>query len=47
VRRELATSYPGTTVQLFSSMKREGIGEAAKRLAQFVGTKNKAPAKGE
>ena len=47
VRRELATHYPGATVQLFSSMKREGIPEAAKRLAQFVATKNKAPAKGE
>jgi GTP-binding protein len=47
VRRELATHYPGATVQLFSSMKREGIPEAAKRLAQFVSTKNKAPAKGE
>lgn len=47
VRRELATRYPGATVQLFSSMKREGIPEAAKRLAQLVSTKNKAPAKGE
>lgn len=47
VRRELATHYPGATVQLFSSTKREGIGEAAQRLAQFVATKNKAPAKGE
>lgn len=47
VRRELATHYPAATVQLFSSMKREGIPEAAKRLAQLAGTKNKAPAKGE
>jgi hypothetical protein len=34
-------------VQLFSSMKREGIPEAAKRLAQLAAHKNKAPAKGE
>jgi GTP-binding protein len=47
VRRELATHYPGMTVQLFSSMKREGIAEAARRLSHFVATKNKAPAKGE
>lgn len=47
VRRELATHYPGATVQLFSSLKREGIPEAAKRLVQFAATKNKAPAKGE
>jgi GTP-binding protein len=47
VRRELATHYPGATVQLFSSTKRDGIAEAAKRLAQFAATKNKAPAKGE
>jgi GTP-binding protein len=47
VRRELATDYPGATVQLFSSLKREGIAEAARRLAQLVATKNKAPAKGE
>jgi GTP-binding protein len=47
VRRDLATHYPGATVQLFSSLKREGLAEAAKRLSQLVATKNKAPAKGE
>jgi GTP-binding protein len=47
VRRELATLYPGATVQLFSSLKREGVEEAAGVLARFAGGKNKAPPKGE
>ena len=47
VRRELATVYPGATVQLFSSLKREGIGEAASVLAHLALGKNKAPPKGE
>jgi len=47
VRRELAADYPGATVQLFSSLKREGISEAAGRLSSLAAGKNKAPAKGE
>ena len=47
VRRDLGTLYPGATAQLFSSLKREGISEAAGVLAQIAAAKNKAPAKGE
>src|SRR5687768_16973188 len=47
VRRELATLYPGATVQLFSSLKREGVEEAAGVLSRLVAGKNKAPPKGE
>ena len=47
VRRELATLYPGATAQLFSSLKREGIAEAAGVLSLLAGQKNKAPPKGE
>jgi GTP-binding protein len=47
VRRELATLCPGATVQLFSSLKRQGIEEAAQALARLADHKNKAPAKGE
>ena len=47
VRRELAALCPGATVQLFSSLKRQGIGEAAEALTRLADGKNKAPAKGE
>ncbi|HUP96514.1 MAG TPA: ribosome biogenesis GTP-binding protein YihA/YsxC [Usitatibacter sp.] len=47
VRRELATIYPGASAQLFSSLKREGISEAADVLSSFAIAKNKAPPKGE
>lgn len=47
VRRDLATHYPNATAQLFSSLKREGIEEAASRLSLLARGKNKAPAKGE
>ncbi len=49
VRAELAKMHPGATAQLFSSLKHEGIEEAAARLASLVAAaeKNKAPAKGE
>src|SRR6188768_842529 len=47
VRREMAADYPGATVQLFSSLKREGISEAARVLSFLAAGKNKAPAKGE
>ncbi|HYC35743.1 MAG TPA: ribosome biogenesis GTP-binding protein YihA/YsxC [Usitatibacter sp.] len=47
VRAQLAREHPGATAQLFSSLKRQGIPEATARLSRIVGTKNKAPAKGE
>ena len=47
VRRELAATFPQASVQLFSSLKREGIEEAASVLARLAIGKNKAPAKGE
>jgi len=47
VRRDLAQTYPGSTAQLFSSLKNEGIDEAAEALARLAAGKNKAPAKGE
>ncbi len=48
VRADLASAYPGATVQLFSSMKRTGIPQATERIAQWVAPhKQKAPAKGE
>ena len=47
VRRDLATQYPNATAQLFSSLKREGIEEAASVLSHLARGKNKAPAKGE
>ena len=48
-RNELSRLYEGSTVQLFSSLKREGLAEAAARLSGWVldATKTKAPAKGE
>lgn len=47
VRSELATVFPGATVQLFSSLKSEGIEEAARVLSRLAIGKNKAPPKGE
>ena len=53
VRGQLAQVAPGATAQLFSSLKRSGIDEAATALARLAGgsavraAKNKAPAKGE
>jgi GTP-binding protein len=47
VRRELDTACPGATAQLFSSLKNEGIEEAAAVLVRLAAAKNKAPAKGE
>ncbi|MGE5616939.1 MAG: ribosome biogenesis GTP-binding protein YihA/YsxC [Bacillota bacterium] len=47
VRRELADAAPHASVQAFSSLKREGIGEAVERIAQaiddFARAKNKSP----
>ena len=47
VRRQLAEISPGATVQLFSSLKQEGIPEAASTLTRLAAWKNKAPPKGE
>jgi GTP-binding protein len=47
VRKELAALCPESTVQLFSSLKAEGIAEAAKTLSRLAARKNKAPPKGE
>jgi GTP-binding protein len=49
-RSELARLYEGSSVQLFSSLKREGLDEAAAKLTAWVNAANgqtKAPAKGE
>lgn len=37
VRRNLETEYPGTTVQLFSALKRQGIEEAREVLDRWMG----------
>jgi GTP-binding protein len=47
VRRDLGEVCPGATVQLFSSLKWQGIEEAAAVLGQLAFRKNKAPPKGE
>jgi GTP-binding protein len=48
VRKDLAAEFPGATVQLFSSLKRDGVAQAAERIEHFTGTrKTKAPPKGE
>jgi GTP-binding protein len=47
VKRALGGEFPGTSVQLFSSMKREGVAEAASTLKRLAAQKNKAPPKGE
>ena len=44
VRRELATLVPGATVQLFSSLKREGVDVAAAELARLAGAQKQSPA---
>jgi GTP-binding protein len=50
-RAALETDYPGTTVQLFSSLKREGIDSAGEAMGRavdaFRAQKTRAPAKGE
>jgi GTP-binding protein len=47
-RREIEYVYPGGTVQLFSSLKRTGVGEAHARIESWVeAQKQKAPAKGD
>ena len=45
--RELKALCPGATVQLFSSLKREGVDQAAGAISRLASAKNKAPAKGE
>ena len=47
VRAEAVRLNPGMTAQLFSSLKGEGIEEAARVLSRLAAAKNKAPAKGE
>ena len=47
VRRELARICPGATVQLFSSLRSEGIDEATRTLSRLAFHQNKAPPKGE
>lgn len=53
VRRDLGEIFPGASVQLFSSLKREGLAEAATVIERLVAAhdnparKNKAPPKGE
>ena len=47
VRRELKTLAPGSTAQLFSSLKNEGTSEAVEVLSRLAVLKNKAPPKGE
>src|SRR5688572_132177 len=43
VRNALATVSPGATAQLFSSLKREGIDEAAGILARLASAKKQSP----
>ena len=47
VRRDLGEIFPGASVQLFSSLKREGLAEAAGVIERLATRKNKAPPKGE
>ena len=51
VRQSLAKDYPGTTVQLFSSSKRDGLDAAGAALGRavddFRAQKTRAPPKGE
>jgi GTP-binding protein len=48
VRKDLAAIYPGASVQLFSSLKRLGMGDAQACIESWVAAhKQKAPAKGE
>src|SRR2546421_1539404 len=43
VRARAATLLPGMTVQLFSSLKGEGVDEALEALTRFARAKNKSP----
>src|SRR4051812_18222936 len=47
VRRAMGADYPGISVQLFSSLDRTGVAEAAGALKRLAARKNKAPPKGE
>jgi GTP-binding protein len=44
VRRDLAATWPGSTAQLFSSLKGEGIEEATRTLARLAAAKKQSPA---
>ena len=43
VKRDLAAHYPEATAQLFSSLKREGVAEAASVLARLAAGKKQSP----
>jgi len=43
VRAQAKKLHPATTVQLFSSLKNEGLAEAAAVLDRWAGAKNKSP----
>ena len=43
VRRETSAHWPGTSVQLFSSLKSQGIGEAVEALARMARPKKQSP----
>jgi GTP-binding protein len=42
-RKALGAAYPGSTVQLFSSLKREGVDEAASVLSHLAARKKQSP----
>jgi GTP-binding protein len=42
-KRDLQALYPGSTVQLFSSLKREGVEEAASALSRLAARKKQSP----
>lgn len=44
VRRELGELCPGSTVQLFSSLKNEGVDEATTTLSRIANAKKQSPA---
>jgi len=43
VRRDLQQLCPGATAQLFSSLKGDGVEEAAAELSRLAARKNKSP----
>lgn len=43
VKRDLATHYPDATAQLFSSLKRDGVAEAASVLSRLAARKKQSP----
>jgi len=47
VRERLAVVSPGTSVQLFSSARRQGVDEASRVLERFCGPTKQSPGQGE